>query len=54
MNRWETRNEKDNQTKRERKSFAGRRNGECKGPEAGNPTERSPLWLEGEDRGQVA
>ena len=37
MNRWETRKEKDNQTKKERKRFTGRKNGVCKGPEAENP-----------------
>lgn len=33
--RWQTRNEKDNQTKR--KNLSGRSSRECKGPEAENP-----------------
>lgn len=48
MNRRKARNEKETETE---KSFTGRRNGACKGPEAENLCARSPLWLQGEGGG---
>lgn len=43
-NRWKARNEKETETE---KSFTGRRNGACKGPEAENLSARSPCGCRG-------